>query len=540
MVIMQFVARAFVPVLVAFLAGIGLAAYVFASYAFGALFLIFAVAVSFLSMFREEKKRLLLVGVCAIAIAFGIFRFTLWSEAPNDPRLEALAGEIVMLRGMIADEPDVREKNTQLYFTIEEIIDGEMRAPAKGTALLIVDRYPEYRYGDAIEVRGVVKKPEAFSGDDGRIFDYPNYLKAKGVEYQIFYPKITVRDHGQGHYVRAKLFELKHSFLDRLSFVLPEPENALAGGILLGGKRSLGEEWTNRFRETGIVHIIVLSGYNMTIVAEWLGAAFLFLGFYGSLAVSASGILSFALMTGAGATVVRAAIMALLVLLARLTGRTSTMGRGLLVAGVLMVAHNPSILAFDPSFQLSFLASLGLVFVAPLLRERIRMFPKSRKAGSGVPQSGISRKYLVVEEVVVSTLATQIMVLPLILYQTGILSTVALFANVLVLPLIPVTMFFAFVTGLAGFAGNIVAFLPALPTSALLAWILAVGKYGAAFPFAVIHLPPLSGWLVFLAYTLLAWVICRVSSRTKQDLLSQGEHTHPETASFSLNHPSDE
>ena len=492
---MQLLSRAFVPALVSFLIGVGVAAYVLPSFALGGLFLVLALAALILWVVRRENIFSLFVVVCAIALALGVFRFTIWAEAPNDPSLEALVGENVVLRGVVVDEPDVREKNTQLYFRIEEIVDGALRTPAKGTVLLVVGRYPEYQYGDAMEIRGTIKHPEAFSSNDGRIFDYPNYLKAKGITYQIFYPKVAMHGYERGHFIRAKLFEVKHSFLERLSAVLPEPENALAGGILLGGKRSLGEEWTERFRTTGIVHIIVLSGYNMTIVAEWLGAAFLVLGFYGSLSISALGIVFFALMTGAGATVVRAAIMALLVLLARLTGRTETMGRGLLLAGVLMVAHNPSILAFDPSFQLSFLASLGLVFVAPILRERIRIF----------------RKHLVVEEVVVSTLATQIMVLPLLLCQTGIFSTVALPANLLVLPLIPVTMLFTFATGVLGFVGNIFAFISALPTSALLAWILAVGKYGAALPFAAVHLPPLPGCLVFLAYAALAWAIYRFS-----------------------------
>lgn len=179
-----------------------------------------------------------------------------------------------------------------------------------------------------------------------------------------------------------------------------------------------------------------------------------------------------------------------------------------------MVLHNPSILAFDPSFQLSFLASLGLVFVAPLIRVRLRFFPKSTSGGPGVPQSGISRKHPVIEEVVVSTVATQIMVLPLLLYQTGILSTVALFANLLVLPLIPVTMLFAFATGLLGFMGYMFAFLPALPTKVLLAWVLAVGKYGAALPFAAFHVPAVPGWLVFLAYVILALFIYRASHRS--------------------------
>ena len=492
---MQFVSRLFVPALVSFIVGVGIAAYVSMS-PIAVMLLLFAATLLFCMVVLGAKRvRYLLFGICALSVALGMLRFSLWADAPNDPVLSSAFGKTLVLRGVVSDEPDVRETSTQLTFSVNELVDGERLGRVEGKMLLIVPRYPEYRYGDVIEIRGELKKPESFSEDDGRVFDYPNYLKTKGIAYQMFHPDVTILGRGKGNLVKAKLFSAKHAFLERLGRSLPEPENALAGGILLGGKRSLGEEWTDRFREAGIVHIVVLSGYNMTIVAEWLGVAFLFLGFYGSLTVSAAGIVLFALMTGAGATVVRAAIMALLVLFARINGRTGTMGRALLVAGVLMVLQNPAILAFDPSFQLSFLASLGLVFVAPFLRERILMF----------------RKHPMIDEVLISTLATQVVVLPLLLYQTGILSTIALFANLLVLPLIPVTMFFAFVTGLLGFLGHAVAFLPALPTSAFLAFILAVGKYGAALPFAALHLPPISGWLVFLVYAMLALFIYRSS-----------------------------
>lgn len=492
---MQFIVRAFVPALVAFLVGVGTAAFLTTSLLLVGVCFVIALCCFGVSVFHEKHQTPLLFGVCVLAIAFGVLRFLFWVDIPNDPTLQSALGQKVVLCGVVSDEPDVRATNTQLTLSVNELADGDTAHRVRGKVLLIVDRYPEYQYGDAMEITGVIKKPEPFNEPDGRVFDYPNYLKAKGIAYQLFRPRVTLIGRDQGNALQAKLFLVKQLFLERLARVLPEPENALAGGILLGGKRSLGTEWTERFRTAGIVHIIVLSGYNMTIVAEWLGAAFLFLGFYTSLALSALGIICFALMTGGGATVVRAATMALLVLLARLTGRTATMGRVLLVAGVVMVMQNPSIIAFDPSFQLSFLAALGLVFVSPLLKARMRFL----------------QSHPLVEEVVVSTIATQVLVLPLLLAQTGILSLIALPANLLVLPLIPVTMLFACATGVLAFGSTALAFIPALPTQALLAWILAVGKYGAALPFAALHLPPLSGWLVFLTYAALVAFIYRLS-----------------------------
>jgi competence protein ComEC len=310
------------------------------------------------------------------------------------------------------------------------------------------------------------------------------------------YASITQTGKDEGHPVIAALLAIKHTFSGAIDHALPSPESALLSGLLLGGKQSLGAEWIERFQTAGIIHIVVLSGYNMSIVAEWLVVAFRFLGFFGSLSVGALGIVLFALMTGAGATVVRAAILALLVLLAKATGKTSEMGRALLFAGATMVAVNPSLLSFDPSFQLSFLASLGLVFVAPILDTRIGLWKGSR----------------LWREVLISTLATQLTVLPLLLFQTGMLSLVALPANLLVLPLIPLSMLLGFLAGVGALFFPFLATLFGAPVFLPLAFIFVVAEYAAQIPYAAVPFS-LSAFWTFLCYGVLLWWVIRARSR---------------------------
>ncbi len=354
-----------------------------------------------------------------------------------------------------------------------------------------VARYPEYEYGDVLQIKGKLAQPKKFSEKDGRIFDYPMYLAAKGIQYQISFPVVRRIDTLQGNIIIGTLYKMKHRFIDVLTQLFPEPHNALLGGLLLGGKQSLGSEWLDIFRSAGIIHIVVLSGYNMTIVSEWLVILFRFLGFYGSLSMGGLGILLFAVMTGGGATVIRAAIMALIALIARATGRTYTMGRALLVAGVCMVLQNPSILLYDPSFELSFLASLGLIFVTPIIERRTLLFIQ----------------YPLWREVFLSTIATQLMVLPLLLYQTGTLSLVALPVNMLVLPVIPLTMLSGFVAGAVAsvlpFLGFIFALLPHL----LLSWILFIAQMATHIPFASVSLSISVGTLFLLygAFAIFLW-----------------------------------
>lgn len=481
-------ARIVTPFLIAFLVGVFIATTVFASLQFAYLLFLLGFVFFLLSFSARSSWYFISVGALCVALGLGIFRFTIWQNIPVDQLLESHIDTVVHVRGTIVDEPDIREKTTHLVVVLESIERDEATTSVSGKALVIVPTYPTYAYGETVTISGKISLPRAFASDDGRIFNYPEYLHAKGVRYQFAYPKILKEDEQGGNKILRELFSVKHAFTRRIEGVLPEPQSALAEGLLLGGGHSLGDVWNERFREVGIVHIIVLSGYNMTIVAEWLAVAFLFLGFYPSIIIASGGIIFFTLMTGAGATVVRAAIMALLVLLARLTGRTYDVSRALLFAGVIMVTIDPGILLHDPSFQLSFLAALGLLHVAPLIKPHVWRL----------------KKFPIFEEVVVSTIATQTLVLPLLVYQTGMLSLVSLFANILVLPLIPFTMFFAFLGGLAGFVSSFVSFVVILPAQAMLSWMFVVAKYGSMIPFASVKLPPISGIIVVLAYLVIA------------------------------------
>ena len=448
-------------------------------------------AVSLFAMCMYRNPRLPLLTFVLLGLVVGIARYSIWDSAPQNSKLEALIGKVTTLEGVVTDEPDVREDKVHLTVELFENSSGGTPVFANKTALVIVNRFPEYRYGDRILLEGKLTRPEKLIEKDGRIFDYPSYLRSKGIDYQMVFPKLSLRAHGEGNFIMSKLFEMKLGFESALSIALPSPHSALLSGLLLGGKQSLGALWLERFRVAGIVHIIVLSGYNMTVVAEWLVVLFRSLGFYGSLSVGSVGIMLFALMTGGGATVVRAAIMALIVLLAKATGRNYDMGRALLVAASLMVFWNPSILLFDPSFQLSFLASVGLIYVSPLVLRHTKLF----------------RTMPMWREVFVSTVATQVTVLPLLMYQTGMFSIISLPANLIVLPLIPLTMLTGFIAGIVALLLPTVSVFIGLPAYALLSWILAVAEYAEKIPFAALHFGSIPAPVVGVLYVVMALIV---------------------------------
>ena len=292
--------------------------------------------------------------------------------------------------------------------------------------------------------------------------------------------------------VPAFFARLKHSFLDGLTVTLPEPYASLAGGIVIGGKSGLGNELKDDFVRSGLVQIIVLSGYNIMIIAEWIMIALMHTKLPRRMSIVAGGIaiLLFVGIAGASATAIRAALMALIALYARATARTYTAGRALLLVVLLMLVWNPLYLMYDPGFSLSVAATAGLIWLAPRI-ETFLPFLKNEFWKSAIA----------------TTLAAQIAVLPLLLYDTGNLSLVALPANLLAMPIVPIAMGLSAIAGFAGILFGVFAplfgVMLALPAYAASWYLITLASESSALPFAAFTLPPFPFWLVPVAYVVL-------------------------------------
>ena len=399
-----------------------------------------------------------------------------------------------MLEGVIADEPDVREAVTRLILKTEHT-----------KVLLTVSHEPQFLYGDKVKVEGKLERPKNFEDEKTlREVDYISHLAKDGIYYQMFRPKLTLVAHGEGNPVVEKLFAFKNAFIRNVGNLIPEPHASLLGGLVVGAKQSLGKELLDDFRTVGVIHIVVLSGYNITIIARFIEWLFSRLKKNLRLTIAAGAMMLFAVMVGASATVIRATVMALLVLLAHGTGRLYAITRALLVAGVIMLLHNPKILVFDISFQLSFLATVGLIYISPIIEPKVKWITE--------------RWWL--REITVATIATQLFVLPFLLYKTGILSLVSLPVNLLILAAIPLTMLFGFLAGIAAFASTLLALPFAYIAYGFLAYELRVVDWFARLPFAAVALASFPLWLAVLCYAGYGVIIWRMRPQDSPQLLS--------------------
>ncbi len=411
------------------------------------------------------------------------------------PEIDAFLGQKVHLTGELRDEVDEREANARLAIRVTHIDGVDVAHIQPVHVLALVAPHPTVSYGDTVVVEGTLKKPETFETDAGRTFDYPQYLAVEGIGYTMSFGHIVKTEDG-GTSFRRILFSIKDHYLDGIGQTLVEPYAALAGGLTVGDKRALGGELLDTFRDAGIVHIVVLSGFNITIIIAFLLGWMRNLSKKVQLMVGTLVIVAFVLMTGASATGVRAGIMATLALLATALTRQYAIMRALAIAAAVMVLWNPRILLYDPGFQLSVVATIGLVTVAPRIAKRFLWLTE---------RFGL-------REIVASTIGTQIAVLPLLVYLIGEISLVALPANLLVLPTVPFAMLLASVAGLYGMIGLPFAALIGYPSYLLLAWIVCVAEWAAAMPLGTVVVPALPLWMVGSMYAVAClWLIMRPS-----------------------------
>lgn len=460
-------------------------------------------AVSLVAYWQLQRMAYLLTALFLLCVALGIGRAAfVHSGLP-----EAFRGDLrqrVAYEGVVVGDPEVRDNAVRVPVRVRE-------AGTQMTVLMVAPRSVQAAVGDSVRITGTLLPPAPFETDGGRTFAYDKYLAVRGMSALVEYGSLTVEKSPPWYSVPAALARVKHWFLGGLHRALPEPEASLAGGVVIGGKSGLGPELQDAFTKTGLVQIIVLSGYNVMIVAQcvmYLLATLRFSRRWAALA-GALALLLFVGIAGLSATAVRAALMALVALYARATGKSYAASRALLVVVLLMLVWNPLLLPYDPGFDLSVAATAGLIWLAPLIELWL-----------GRVTSTFWR------EAVATTLAAQLAVLPLLLYETGNLSVVAVPANLLVAPVVPLFMGLAALAGVLGAsAGALIPPLAALvgaPAYATALYVIGVARSLSAPSWAAYTVATFPFWLVPLAYAALAALATsKRASTTDQSVFSK-------------------
>ncbi len=442
-----------------------------------------------------DKKFIYAVfGIILISFSLGVIRTSFVQDklpATYVPMLE----NPISLTGTIVADPDIRQKDQQLI--VQTSSNGQ-----KTNILVFAPLFQHFSYGERILLAGRLKSPMPFDTGDGRVFRYDHYLAKKGIFSLVPHAGILVvaSSRGMWNAVANTLFSSKHIFVEGLSHALPDPYSQLATGLLTGDQHGLSDSLKNSLELSGLIWIVVLAGYHITLVSEAVLAlcAFLPSKFRYVFAVLSIFLVIFA--TGASAPSLRGGIMAALTLFARSTGHTYDALRALAAALLLILLWNPYLLAYDSGFQLSLVITPALLLGTPILERRLLWI-----------------KSAFIREVISVSIIAQVACTPLILWQTGMVGVWSIPANILVMPLVPLEMLSAVIAGFVGVLLPSLAPVLGLPAYILLQYLELVAKISASMPLSGTTLPPFSFvWVVGMYAMLfaLAWWLKRDTMAT--------------------------
>jgi len=388
-----------------------------------------SLAAALVAVLAGGRGAAVLAGAVVVGFLLGAWRQGAAAAGPDAPSVAALAdGQERALVGRVVDDPRPREDRLQVV--LDELVAEPGPGVTFGDRLLVwLPRGLDVRSGDLVRLAADVELAEDFDG-----FAYRAYLQRQGIGGIARARSAEVVADATGP--AAVLAGLRAGLLGGLNRIVPEPEAALGAGILLGVRASIDPALSDAFATAGLTHIVAVSGWNIAIVAALIAGLTRPLarrpgGRWTTAVVAAAAVAGYVVLTGASPSVVRAALMAGAMLVARLGGSRTHAGSALLMAALLMLLAAPSVL-WDVGFQLSLLATGGLIWFGGPVERRLAGWPAW------------------IREPIALTLAAQLTTLPVILVNFERLSLVAPIANVLVVPWVPIAMLFGAAASVVG------------------------------------------------------------------------------------------
>lgn len=482
--------RIFLCMLIGFIAGIGAESFITVP-------IIIILAVSLIATaalayaLSRKKKYFAIAALITLVCLTGIVRMQYAErQAPN---LDTFSQRYIAVIGTVAEDPRFTGKSQIVLLNVKEI--GRMPVVSPTAISVILRKYPAYRRGDIVYAQGMFEVKPYNGVIAGTLFSAKEEKRGEE-DIGIFFRWMDAS---------------KQAFNAHINTVLPEPHASFMKGLLLGERVGMPADLLGQFRLTGTSHIVALSGYNITLVGTFLVNALLIftVPFRLTFWIAGSSIVLFVLLTGAQASLMRAAIMGILILIAAREGRMYHMTNALVFAGMVMLAIHPYLFGFDVGFQLSFLASLGLIYLSdPIHRALSALEYKGRllvRKGY-IPQE---KEYPIVngvKKIMSETIAAQLAVLPLLVYLFGGVSLIAPISNLFVLAAIPSAMTFGFLAGMAGFIWQPISTVAGWCAWIIIQYELSVIDFFSKISFSFVFVSFAGEIIIIIAYGIAGFI----------------------------------
>lgn len=435
----------------------------------------FVLILGFVSMLK--RYRLMLVVALAAGLVLGYGRGAIHQSDLDE--YAPLYGKAVNLSGVVGDDAVAGPKGDVRLRLHSIVIENK---EYKGELWVTLREFREIQRSDTLHLQGMLG--EGFGNFAAVLF------------------RAEIVSVAQTHKSDIGLV-VRNDFADKVAIGIEEPELSLGLGYLLGLKSALPENLANQFQLLGLTHVVVASGYNLTILVSFARRVFARISKYLATLSGAVMIMGFMSITGLSPSMSRAGLVAGLSLLAWYYGRKIHPVSLLIIAAGVTLLYKPSYIWGDIGWYLSFAAFFGILVLAPLIHSYFW---------------GRDRPPSMLRELVVATFSAQIVTLPIILAVFGVFSWLSIVANALILPVVPLAMLATFVAGSANYILPSLADLIAWPADFLLSYCIAVAQQLARFPSAQSELT-INGIQVALAYALMLIIVVWLVRITKHDFM---------------------
>ncbi|MBI3586959.1 MAG: DNA internalization-related competence protein ComEC/Rec2 [Ignavibacteriales bacterium] len=465
---------------------------------YGPIVILFCVYVIFISLWKDSFVPVLALNLIVIAIGFFLHTVQL-KKIELERLLPHKEHEAISFQGRIDIEPFEKGTYHQLVVKTSSVTLDDWKRNITRRILLYAktaadpELYNNLHVGSVIAVRGILE-PFPASHNPGE-FDYGRYLELQEVEGVARVTEkdgIRVLDSLESFNLTSFFASLRRTYSDVLErYSAPQQANFLKG-VLLGDRGDIAPELKQSFIDTGTIHILAVSGFNVGIIALICFSVFsLFRLPKVVIAVATAGVIvAHMFLTGATASVVRATIMASALLIGALVERKTDIYNSLSVAALIILLWDPKQM-FDVGFQLSFAAVFSIVYFYPLLVQLIKKIPEQY---AKIKWIDYALKLLAV------SLAAQLGTIPFTAYYFGRVSVVSLVANLIVVPLVGFNTILGFITIVVSFVSPWVAGRYAVFNNMLVTLLLLCVRIASKVPLAYVETANLTASFPFFYY----------------------------------------
>lgn len=382
----------------------------------------------FVSLWSRRWYACIIIAIAGIG--FGVLRGSIFFQEIS--LLDGLAGQKIVLSGNISQDPVLSNGSNVWRTQLKDIQVSDTKNQGEVYATVISDQ--TLKRGDSIKISG--KARDGFGNFRLSIYRSELIDLKRPAD-----PFLDIRD----------------KFAEGVKRVVPEPEASLGLGFLVGQKSALSDDLTEQLKIVGLTHVVVASGYNLTILVRFARKLLARRSRYLALAGSLTLVAGFVFISGFSPSMNRAAVVTLLTLLAWYYGRKFHPVQLIAYVAAGSALFYPPYVWGDLGWILSFAAFSGVLVAAPLFSKLIY---RRKEPGAFM-------------RLVIETLSAEVMTLPIIIASFGYLPVLALVANLLVAPVIPFAMLFTFVAGTIGLVAPFLAVL-AMPASIVIAYVVTI------------------------------------------------------------------